>query len=137
MIPEKVYFQQGYPVDAFHNQHWGMLGTVEIGETDKEAWDKMRLRCEEMWKRYMIENNPKFYYGVLQGSGTITRTFTDEDLPVMNKDGAKVKSWKPAHIKKLISLGDKRSYNEISADLELEIWTERHHGEGSVSSQRS
>jgi hypothetical protein len=47
---------------------------------------------------------------------------------------SKVKSWKPAHIKKLISLGDKRSYNEISADLELEIWTERHHGEGSVSS---
>jgi hypothetical protein len=91
MIPEKVYFQQGYPVDAFHNQHWGMLGTVEIGETDKEAWDKMRLRCEEMWKRYMIENNPKFYYGVLQGSGTITRTFTDEDLPVMNKDGEYVK----------------------------------------------
>ena len=91
MIPEKVYFQQGYPVDAFHNQHWGMLGTVEIGETDKEAWDKMRLRCEEMWKRYMIENNPKFYYGVLGQSGTISRTFTDEDLPVMNKDGEYVK----------------------------------------------
>lgn len=31
-------------------------------------------------------------------------------------------------IKKHIANGDKRSYNEIAADLELEIWTERHKG---------
>lgn len=28
-------------------------------------------------------------------------------------------------IKKLIAQGDKRSYNEIAADLELQIWSER------------
>lgn len=30
-------------------------------------------------------------------------------------------------IKKLIANGDKRSYNEIAVDLELQIWTERFH----------
>lgn len=31
-------------------------------------------------------------------------------------------------IKKRLTEGDKRSYNEIAADLELEIWNERHAG---------
>lgn len=32
-------------------------------------------------------------------------------------------------IKKRIKEGDKRSYNEIAADLELQIWTERYKGD--------
>jgi hypothetical protein len=32
-------------------------------------------------------------------------------------------------IQKKMEGGDKRSYNEIAADLELEIWTERHKGQ--------
>lgn len=31
-------------------------------------------------------------------------------------------------INKLIANGDKRSYNEIAADLELKLWTELHKG---------
>ena len=31
-------------------------------------------------------------------------------------------------IKKRIAEGDKRSYNEIAADLELQLWTEEHKG---------
>lgn len=30
---------------------------------------------------------------------------------------------------KQMKQGDKRSYNEIMADIELEIWTERHKGQ--------
>jgi hypothetical protein len=36
---------------------------------------------------------------------------------------------KKAVILKTIELGDKRSYNEIAADLELYLWTLRHKGE--------
>lgn len=35
---------------------------------------------------------------------------------------------KKAIILKKIVDGDKRSYNQISADLELAIWTEKHKG---------
>lgn len=31
-------------------------------------------------------------------------------------------------IKKRLAEGDKRSYNEIAADLELQLWTEKHSG---------
>lgn len=31
-------------------------------------------------------------------------------------------------IKKRLAEGDKRSYNEIAADLELQLWTEKHAG---------
>lgn len=34
---------------------------------------------------------------------------------------------KKDHIKKLLAQpGEKRSYNEIAADLELQLWSERH-----------
>lgn len=32
---------------------------------------------------------------------------------------------KKAHAEKLMANGDQRSYNEIKADIELEIWRER------------
>lgn len=35
---------------------------------------------------------------------------------------------KKTQIKKLIANGDKRSYNEIQADMELQIWSEQHAG---------
>lgn len=43
---------------------------------------------------------------------------------------------KKALILKKISEGDKRSYNEIAADLELEIWTERYKGPGYVVNKK-
>jgi hypothetical protein len=33
---------------------------------------------------------------------------------------------KKDYINALIAAGDKRSYNEIAADLELQIWHEKH-----------
>jgi len=39
-------------------------------------------------------------------------------------------------ILKRISNGDKRSYNEIAADLELELWTERHKGPNWIPKQK-
>lgn len=39
-------------------------------------------------------------------------------------------------IKKRLELGDTRSYNEIAADLELEIWTRNHKGDVWMAKQR-
>lgn len=39
-------------------------------------------------------------------------------------------------INNLIAKGDKRSYWEIAADLELEIWTEKHKGEEWMRQQK-
>lgn len=39
---------------------------------------------------------------------------------------------KKALIKKRLAEGDKRSYNEIAADLELQLWTERHSGKSKI-----
>ncbi len=36
------------------------------------------------------------------------------------------KDWKKELAEKKISEGDKRSYNEIMADIELQIWHERY-----------
>lgn len=36
---------------------------------------------------------------------------------------------KKALIERVIEAGDKRSYAELTADLELQIWTEKHKGE--------
>jgi hypothetical protein len=39
-------------------------------------------------------------------------------------------------IQKKMEEGDKRSYNEIAADLELEIWTAKHKGMPYVKSKK-
>lgn len=43
---------------------------------------------------------------------------------------------KKEFINKKIANGDKRSYNEIAADLELEIWTDWHKGFGFAGKQK-
>ena len=39
-------------------------------------------------------------------------------------------------IKKRLANGDTRSWNEIAADLELEIWTRLHKGDAYMEQQR-